>query len=58
MADDYSDTDGKAGWTFKVIAFAVAGGKHGEDKLKRDQELHNQGMTHWDTRVDLLKTEN
>lgn len=55
MADDYSNTNGKAGWTFEVITFVVAGGKHGEDKFKRDQELHNQGMTHRDTWVHLIK---
>lgn len=55
MADDYSDTDGEAGRTFEVITFSVAGGEHGEDELKRDQELHNQGMTHWDTLVYLFK---
>lgn len=55
MADDYSNSDGEASWTFKVITFVVTGSKHGEDKFKRDQELHNQGMTHWDTRVHLIK---
>lgn len=55
MADDYSNTDGEAGRTFEVITFAVAGGKHGEDELKCDQELHNQGMTHRDTLVHLIK---
>lgn len=45
VADSNSEADGEAGRASEVCALGIAGGKHGEDQLKCDQEFHEKAVS-------------
>lgn len=55
VADAHREADGQRRRSLQVVAFGVTGGKHGEDELEGDEELHSQAAPGGNPAIDLLK---